>query len=334
MKKPSQMESFDALYAIAARDGRGEALFGNSIELARPVYERTLIGNGYPIAHLEFPLLGNPCFDMLSVHSHVAPGARFVPGAGFGYQGMFDWFAGILEAGERAGCGIELDISAGETERAGVYLQQRSCHHLVAPFLESVGETGRTQSYLDMLARMPEGWHVWYAGVHPGRPGSPVRVDCFVDAGLKDAYATDVSLLENDLAACGFEATGPALPSLARPPLDSPFGLELQFDVMPDGSLGPTLGISAAFSLRTAHAMRPLFEEGGPAAELLGAVERLELADDRWRRIPDAMISKLVPADGTVLALYCVPTFVKLRMRDGRPLDAKAYLQAGTSTLG
>lgn len=80
--------------------------------------------------------------------------------------------------------------------------------------------------------------------------------------------------------------------------------------------------------------MRPLFEEGGLAAELLGAVERLELADDRWRRIPDAMISKLVPADGTVLALYCVPTFVKLRMRDGRPLDAKAYLQAGASTLG
>ncbi len=103
---------------------------------------------------------------------------------------------------------------------------------------------------------------------------------------------------------------------------------------MPDGSLGPTLGISAAFSLRTAHTMRPLFEEGGPAAELLGAVERLGLADSRWRRIPDTMFSKLAPAGDTVLALYCVPTFVKLRMRDGRPLDAKAYLQAGASTLG
>lgn len=40
--KPSQMTVFDALYSIAAGDGRGEALFGNSFDLARNAYERTL----------------------------------------------------------------------------------------------------------------------------------------------------------------------------------------------------------------------------------------------------------------------------------------------------
>ena len=53
--KPSQMTVFDALYSIAAGDGRGEALFGNSFDIARSAYERTLIGAGYPELTLSFP---------------------------------------------------------------------------------------------------------------------------------------------------------------------------------------------------------------------------------------------------------------------------------------
>lgn len=117
------MEALDALYRIAADGGRGRVLFGDSIELARPAYERTLIGDGYPAAYLEFPLMGNPGFDLLSVHGSVAPGARFAPGAGFGRQDLFDWFGSLQVDEGQLGCGLELDTSAGETERAGVYLQ-------------------------------------------------------------------------------------------------------------------------------------------------------------------------------------------------------------------
>ena len=120
--KPSQMTVFDALYSIAAGDGRGEALFGSSFDIARDVYERTLIGDGYPTAYLEFPLLGSPGFDLLSVHSSVQPGSRFASGAGFGYQAMFDWFSGICDIDVNVSCGIELDTSVGETKWAGVYL--------------------------------------------------------------------------------------------------------------------------------------------------------------------------------------------------------------------
>ena len=35
--------------------------------------------------------------------------------------------------------------------------------------------------------------------------------------------------------------------------------------------------------------------------------------------------------NGTNLKLFCMPAFVKLRMRDGVPLDAKVYLQASAS---
>jgi len=65
-------------------------LFGGSVELVRIAYERTLIGYGYPSVYLEFPLLGEPCFDLLAMHAHVALGSRFAPDAGYGYQKMFN----------------------------------------------------------------------------------------------------------------------------------------------------------------------------------------------------------------------------------------------------
>ena len=193
MKKPTQMEAFDALYSIASDGGREDALFGSSIELARPAYEKTLIGNGYPSVYLEFPLLGSPCFDLLSVHGHVERGARFAPGAGFGYEGMLEWFQGICKEDGSISCGIELDTASGETERAGVYLQQRERHDLVVPFLESVGEGSRAESYLDVLSRMPEGWPPAYVGLFPGRPGTPLRIGGYLDVLQLERLAANAS---------------------------------------------------------------------------------------------------------------------------------------------
>ena len=189
MQKPTQMTAFDALYEIAASNGRGEALFGRSIELARPAYEKTLVGDGYPTAYLEFPLLGDPRFDLLSVHERVEPGSRFAPGAGFGYQAMIDWFANLERNGDNiVSCGIELDCGEGETERAGVYLQQRKRHELVTPFLESIGEGGRAASYLAVLSRMPQGWPPAYVGLFPGREGTPLRIGGYLDKHAQRTY--------------------------------------------------------------------------------------------------------------------------------------------------
>lgn len=190
MRKPSQMEAFDALYAIAAGGDREAALFGSSIELARPAFERMLVGDGYPDVYLEFPLLGNPCFDLLSVYGSIEPGVRFAAGAGFGRQDLFDWFAGACAA-DGVSCGLELDISAGETERAGVYLQQRMHTELVKPFLASIGEAARVQSYLDVLARMPRGWQPAYVGLFPGRHGTPLRIGGYLALPDQRRCATD-----------------------------------------------------------------------------------------------------------------------------------------------
>ena len=79
--------------------------------------------------------------------------------------------------------------------------------------------------------------------------------------------------------------------------------------------------------------MRSLFQQGSAACELLEKIEVLGLADDRWKHIASASYAIAVDVDDGRLVLYCAPTFVKLRMRDGKPLDAKMYLQAAASFL-
>ena len=197
-------------------------------------------------------------------------------------------------------------------------------------FFDLAAGEGAATRFEAFVARLPKGWHVWYTGVHPGRVGAPVRVDCFVEDALKRAYAEDPSLFERDVRAAGMQAASPALLDLAKPILNSPFGLELQFDVMEDGSTGPTVGISAAFTFGSATHVRQLFEDGNDIARLMCAIEGLGLADERWRHIADASFTTAVNLKGESLVLYCVPTFVKLRLRDGAPLDAKVYLQAAS----
>ena len=330
MRKPGQMEAFDALYTIAAKDGREEALFGNSFGLARGVYERTLIGSGYPTAYLEFPLLGEPCFDLLSVHASVEPGSRFAPGAGFGYQGMFDWFAGIPKQGKRASCGIELDTSTGETERAGVYLQQRDRQELVAPFLGSIGEAARAQSYQDVLSRMPEAWPPSYVGLFPGRPGTPMRIGGYMADRELMRCANDPAYLGDCFRKIGFDSFDePMLERCAEFMRLAP-SIDFQFDIMPDGSLSDTFGLSLSFNEtipREAHACM----DSGYGATVMRALQNWGLVDDRWKMIAGAAFARHVGYerdDGTEgrFALCILFNYAKVKFCACEPQPAKFYL--------
>ena len=330
MKKPDQMQVFDALYAIAAENGRGEALFGSSIALARPAYERTLIGNGYPSAYLEFPLLGEPGFDLLSVYRYVEPGAQFAPDAGFGYQAMFDWFSSVCEPSGSVSCGIELDTSTGETQQAGVYLQQRSRTELVAPFLASVGETSRTQAYQDVFNRMPEGWPPSYVGLFPGRPGTPMRIGGYMSADELARCADDPAHLGAQFCQIGFEAFNASMLKRCAEFMRCAPSIDFQFDIMPDGALGDTFGLSLSFNEtkpREAHACM----ESGYGAQLMQTLQAWDLADDRWRLIADAAFARHVGyerEDGSEgrFALCIRFNYAKVKFRACEPQPAKFYL--------
>lgn len=330
MEKPSQMVAFDALCQMAAGDGRGEALFGDSISLVRDAYERTLIGDGYPTAYLEFPLLGKPCLDILSVHSEVHRGERFAPGAGFGYQPMYDWFSGVCNVGD-VSCGIELDTSVGETERAGAYLQYRSHSELAEPFLDSVGEGARAASYRVVLDRMPDGWPPAYAGVFPGREGTPLRIGGYLGNAAQRAYAEDPSSLSRAFDQIGFTAYDEAMLERCSLFMGLAPSVDFQFDIMPDGSLGDVFGLSLSFNETRPREARACMESGYGAA-VCDTLQRWGLADDRWRLIADAAFAVHVPferKDGTEgrFALCCLFNYAKVKFKAAVACPAKFYLR-------
>ena len=329
------MEAFKAMYTIAAQNGRGEALFGESIRLAEPAYERTLIGSGYPTAYLEFPLLGAPCFDLLSVHGFVESGSRFSPGAGFGYQAMFDWFQGVCNPGGSLSCGIELDTSTGETERAGVYLQQRTQHGFVGPFLESVDEGERTEAYMDVLSRMPEGWPPAYVGLFPGRPGTPMRIGGYMDKSELAHCADDPAHLAEQFRQIGYEAFD--LPMLKRCATFMRLApsVDFQFDIMSDGTLGDTFGLSLSFN-ETKPRQAQECMESGYGSVLMQALQGWGLADDRWKLIAGAAFARHIGyerEDGTEgrFALCIKFNYAKVKFKAGEAQPAKFYL---TCTAG
>lgn len=326
------LDIYDAIYTLAAGEGCEQVLFGDCSVLAREAFHRSSASGGFPMLWFEIPLTGKPRFDLHVALSRksLRTGARYRPGAGEGYDELLRWFAEDEVGGN--GLAFAFDVSEGRIDDPAVHVNVNNAPLAdMARFFDLAAGNGAYERYANFENCLPHGWRVWYAGFHPGRPGSPVRVDCFVDAACEASYAADVELLGRDLRACGFTCAGPALHDLATPILQSPFDLELQFDVMHDGTLGPTLGISASFPRLAATSMRELFGDGGEVANLMGAVEGMGLADGRWRHVPDALFASLVKVGDVGLALYCMPTFVKLRMRDGEPLDAKVYLQAGAS---
>ena len=330
MRKPGQMQAFGALYGIAADEGRGEALFGDSIELARPAYERTLIGGGYPTAYIEFPLLGEPCFDLLSGHDYVEPGARFAPGRGYGRQGMFDWFAGACASGGEMGCGFAIDTSAGEIGRAGVYLQQRSRHELVEPFLESVGEAGRAQSYLDVLARMPKEWSPEYVGLFPGREGAPMRIGGYMGPDELARLADDPKRLGERFRQVGFTAFDAPMLKRCAELMGPVSSADFQFDIMPDGALGDTFGLSLSLNEAGPREVRECMESGYGAA-LMRTLQGWGLADDRWKLIAGAAFARCLAYerdDGTqgLFALWIKLNYAKVKFRACEPQPAKFYL--------
>ena len=199
----------------------------------------------------------------------------------------------------------------------------------VEGFFARVSRPEAAVLYRGFERRLPRDWRIWYLGVHPGRPGAPVRVDCSVDESLRHAYAAEPAKFEGDLRQAGLAVEGSATRRVGAEVAASPFGMELQFDVLSDGALGRTVGVSAQLPLVPASAARLLWEPAGGAARLMEFAVDSHAADARWRRVRDATFSTAVQDGGVSRALYCIPVFAKFRVRADEFLDAKIYLQAG-----
>ena len=149
-----------------------------------------------PSVWFEIPLSGPPRFDLHVAHGNadLHEHAPFAPDAMDGYGELLNWYASAPREG--GGFALAYDVGDGRIDAPAVHANVNAAKAFdVEGFFARVGRPEATALYHDFAKRLPQGWHIWYFGVHPGRPGALVRVDCFVDASLKRAYAAEPTKL-------------------------------------------------------------------------------------------------------------------------------------------
>ena len=338
MRAPSHADAFEVLCLQAGDKGRSDVLFGDSVERARKILRPFMIGIEFPSVYLEFPLVGKPFLDVTVLYGELEPGTRIDSNAAEGTEALLDWFAGVRKDHSEISFGFELDTKDPETPTAAVHFQPRKNVEFVRPFCEMVGEPQRAELYLDLAARMPEGWPLSFFGMFKGRPGSPLRVCGYMDVEEQEACAADPANLRASLERVGFSAYDDTMLEQASTLMGAaPGSIDFQFDVYPDGTIGDIFAIDAQFAIENPEVVRASFE-GGPAARVMNLLERWGIADDRWHLVAEAAFARALPAtqpDGTLVryGFTLMPQWVKVRWANKVLQPSKLYHLAKAGPL-
>ena len=321
---------YDVIYALASIDGREDVLFGTCAPLAREAFLRSVPCDAFPELWFEIPLAGDPWFDLhaLTARETLHPDMTFAPETCGGYPEAFAWFASQGYGARQLA--LSWDVSSGDISSPAIQLLLRKNNpSMTCDFLASVGRADAAPAYRTFHDRIPVEWFACYTGVFPARPDLNLRVECVPNSDMQRAYANDAELIEKHLRQTGLEEIGETIIPRCQALADTPFQFEFQFDVNPDGSAGPTVGASARFASPSGKDDWEMYDINGSAGELMRQVEAWGLSDGRWRDMAGTLFSKRLSRGGESAHLYCYPAFLKLRWRNGEPLDAKAYLIAG-----
>ena len=106
--------------------------------------------------------------------------------------------------------------------------------------------------------------------------------------------------------------------------------VDFQFDIMPDGSLGDTFGLSLSFNETYPRQARECMETGY-GAQVMEHLQGWGLADDRWKLIAGAAFGKHIPfeqEDGSEgrYALAVRFNYAKVKFTGCEMRPAKFYL--------
>lgn len=338
----THQEIYKILIAHLARGNRKKEFFGD-LTLSERAFANSLIGNEFPTVYYEIYLQGEPRTDMhVSVASESIHACGNIPPhlGGGGYERFFAWYK--ITPGRRK-LHFAYDLSEKRTDSHGIQLFFELPFSDVKEYFRVMGSEASAEYLREYVARAPKGWCPSYFALLQGRPGSPVRIDYFVRKERQEVYAKNVDIFGEDLKSVGFDAVNDEFLRVCCEIAKAPFPMELQFNVLGGGKVDSTIGVSstlmpAALGLRqtdrpTFLQARESFSEGGAAYQLLQEAETWGLSDSRWRYAKDIIFYKHLSLGGANVFLYSVPVFLKVRWREGKPLDAKIYDIAGAGNI-
>ncbi len=336
MKMLANAQLFEVLCLQLADEGREQILLGDCLARVRSSLAPFMVGDCLPSTYLEFPLMGDPFLDVTVLYSELPANVTIDSPAAEGTKDILAWYAEAKKDRESISFGFELDTKEVPLPRAAVHFQPRTHTELVRPFCEVLGEPERADLYLSLAKRMPQGWPLSFFGLFRGRPGSPLRVCGYLDPREVDACASDPQRLVQAFDTIGFGAHDQkTLSQISAIMAAAPSTIDFQFDVWPDGSLGPIFAIDVQFGIEQPKLVRASFEHG-PASNVFGLFEEWGAADERWRLSAGATFARALPVeldDGSTgrLALTLMPQWTKARWIDGVLQPAKLYFLANSS---
>lgn len=324
---------FDLLYRKAWRDMGGASTLGNTAVALRSAYEGSLIGGVAPHFWLEMPLLGEAHSDLHVSYDYeeMVPGARFAPGAGFGYQALFDWFC--VHGTQHTGIDLTFDLVGDAVAAVGAYVSFHRARKVdFDGFCRALGCPDDSWRCRAMADAFPPGWQVWYVSPFQGRKGNPVRAAALATDKLQQRFAADPSVVREHLAHLGIASIPDELcrrvSELARLPLT----LEWRVTMDAQGTMLDRCDVSFYLSntYMSLTDVRSCFGTGGAGTSALGLFEQWGIADERWHDVVAGAFAKGGPFrrdDGSVCTLVgvCSPSCFMMPWRQGAPLPAKVY---------
>ena len=314
------------LLLMASDDGRGQLLFGESINRAKRLLPDYLVGKRFPTIYLEFPLTGESFLDASVGYKAFPAGDGIRAPSAEGTQEMLDWFSRTAPAFPGIGCGYELDLKHKDPAKAGILFQPNRHRELVLPFCRTLGEDDKARLYLDTADRLPAAWKPSYFGLFRGRPDAPLRIGGYLSDREMAACIKDPGRILSVFDRIGFQAYhSEMLRQLSELMAAVPDCLDFQFDVFPDGTFGDTFSLDVCFPFVQPEEM-PAYLREGEAAKLMKLLTDWKIADTRLVPALEMAFAGAIPVNDDLYVYFLQPSWLKVRWIQGTLQPAKFYV--------
>ena len=325
MKDTGALLIYNLIRSALTGDGR-DILFGDRLEVDSDVFEKSYAGGEFPEIWYELPLLGKPWYDLHVLTSRNAVGPETEFDGGLFYPELFRWFANNTGVRQLA---MSHDLSKGEYDNPAVQLLVGVRDPSVGcDFLCEAGNGAAASAYRTFVDSIPQSWFACYLGTFPERDDVNLRVECIPDTKTQEIYAGDTEALRGDLALTGFAISDEML-EFIRFMAKQPVPIEFQFNVEPDGSAAPVLGVSLRFLIPIEKYFHLSFSaKNENVVSLMQKLEGAGLCDDRWQYLPDCAFAKRLSVGDVSARFGGYPAFIKVRLSPEELIDAKTYIVA------
>lgn len=320
--------AFRLLLASAASGGRGELLFGDSLERVKKIIPDFLGKGDFPDIYLEFPLFGEPFLDIFLTVVAEEPyeGSYITSPLAEDSEKIVSFIRDAHRKYREVSGGFEIDTGSSNPGQAGVLFEPRSHTELARGFCQAIGEPLYGKLYEEMAGRLAASWQPSYFGLFRGREGLPLRIGGYLGQEEIAPCTKDPERIERAFKAAHFTAYDDEMLEQIRDIMAlSPTDVEFQFDIFPDGTTGDIFSLSTFFPIEQPKAVITSFKEG-TGRRYMDLLRKWNIADDRWEKSLGAVFAGKFPTGNVDVTFSAFPQWIKVRWNKKKLVPAKIYL--------